>query len=81
MDSTTNLNESQILKALNQLVAEIPGQDIVKELEVDEINLKCGRIDDNGRIPTQLRDGFFSRKHTMKFLMDLLVDSFENQHT
>lgn len=35
----------------------------VRELEVDEIFIKCGRISDDGKVPVVgLRDGAFSRK-------------------
>jgi uncharacterized UBP type Zn finger protein len=77
------LNEAQLMKALNQLYVEIPATKIVKEVEVDEINLKCGRIKDDGQIPvsSKLRDGYFSRKHNMLFVLNLLVDAFQNQQT
>lgn len=71
------------MKALNQLYVEIPSEETVKEVEVDEINLRCGRVKDDGQIPLRsaLRDGYFSRKHTMQFVLNLLVDAFQNQQT
>ena len=42
---------------------------MVKELEVDEIFVKCGRIQDDGKIPNgNLRDGAFSRKAKLSYV-------------
>ena len=61
----------------------MPAENIVKEVEVYEINIRCGRIKDDGKSPSSsdLRDGYFSRKHTLEFVLNLLVDSFQNQNT
>ena len=57
-------------------------QGIVKELEVDEIFIKCARISDNGKIPpSNARDGAFSRKALLSYVQDQLVSAFENKHT
>lgn len=41
----------------------------MKELEIDEIFIKCGRIRDDGKIPTTaLRDGAFSRKVRLAYV-------------
>lgn len=55
---------------------------LVRELEVDEIFIKCGRIQDSGKIPSSsLRDGAFSRKSTLRFVMGKLIGAFENKQT
>ena len=42
---------------------------MVKELEIDEVFIKCSRIRDDGKIPaTGLRDGAFSRKALISYL-------------
>ena len=54
----------------------------VKELEVEEILIKCARIADNGKIPTSgIRDGAFSRKALLSYVQDHLVAAFENKET
>ena len=69
-----------MMKALTQLYVEIKPKKLIKELEVDQINMLCGRIFDDGKIPNpnSLRDGYFSRKHKMQFVLDLLVGAFQN---
>lgn len=37
-------NEQQIVKCLDQLLFKDEANGVVKELEVDEIFVKCGRI-------------------------------------
>ena len=55
---------------------------VVHELEVDEVFIKCGRIRDDGKIPTNtLRDGAFSRKSLISYVQEQLVGAFENQQT
>ena len=55
---------------------------VVRELEVDEIFIKCGRIRDDGKIPANtLRDGAFSRKSLISYVQEQLVSAFENQQT
>lgn len=54
----------------------------MRELEVDEIFIKCGRIRDDGKIPTSgIRDGAFSRKALLSYVRDQLVVAFENKNT
>ena len=54
--------------------------DIARELEIDEVFIKCGRIRDDGKIPSNtLRDGAFSRKSLISYVQDQLVSAFENQ--
>ena len=38
---------------------------MVTELEIEEVYLKCGRIQENGKVPPLVKDGFFSRKSTL----------------
>ena len=78
----SQLNEQQIVKSLDQLYVKDEAQNIVRELEIDEVFIKCGRIRDDGKIPTNtLRDGAFSRKSLIGYVQDQLVTAFENQQT
>ena len=56
---------------------------MVIEFEIDEIYLKCGRVRDDGKFPTvsSMRDGVFSRKASVKYVMEQLVNAFENRQT
>jgi hypothetical protein len=64
------------------LLAKDEAQGIVKELEVEEIFIKCARLTDNGKIPTSgIRDGAFSRKALLSYVQDQLVAAFENKET
>ena len=76
------MNESQIVKSLDQLIVKDEANGVVRELEVDEVFIKCGRIRDDGKIPTMpLRDGAFSRKSMVSYVQEQLVTAFENQQT
>jgi len=51
------------VQSLEQLIAKDEANGQVRELEVDEIFIKCGRIRDDGKLPEAgLKDGAFSRK-------------------
>ena len=52
---------------------------MVSELEIEEVFLKCGRILENGKVPNQVKDGFFSRKSTLNSVLEMLVNAFENK--
>ena len=78
----TQLNEQQILKSLEQLIVKDDTAGTVKELEVDEVFVKCGMIRDDGKIPIDqntLKNGAFSRKATVLFVKNKLADFFGNR--
>ena len=58
-------------------------QGTIKELEVDEIFIKCGRILDDGKIPVvaSMRDGAFSRKALVSYVLGQMAGAFENKQT
>ena len=70
------------MKSLDQLVVKDEANGNARELEVDEIFIKCGRIRDDGKLPTMnLRDGAFSRKALISYVQEQLVGAFENKQT
>ena len=42
----------------------------VTELEIEEVYLRCGKIQENGQVPNVVKDGFFSRKSTLKTVLE-----------
>ena len=78
----TQLNEQQILKCLEQLIVKDDTAGTVRELEVDEVFVKCGMIKDDGKIPIDqntLKNGAFSRKATVLYVKNKLAVFFGNR--
>ena len=51
----------------------------VAELEIELINLMCGRIQENGKVPAQVKDYFFSRKDDLKLVLHTLVADLKSK--
>ena len=78
----TQLNDQQILKCLEQLIVKDDTAGTVRELEVDEVFVKCGMIKDDGKIPIDqntLKNGAFSRKATVLYVKNKLAVFFGNR--
>jgi len=49
------------------------GGKVVRELEVERVLINYGVIQEDGTLPKETREGYFSRKTPLKSLLDFIV--------
>ena len=64
------------MKNFDLLTHEDREREMVYELEILPLVVSCGRIKDDGKVPTITRTGQFSRKTKLSELQTKLVEAF-----
>ena len=64
------------MKNFDLLIYEDEEREMVYELEILPLLVGCGRIKDDGKVPTITRNGQFSRKTKLSELQTKLIEAF-----
>ena len=59
-------NQAQVEKGYELLMHHDRELKQVTELEIEQVYLRCGKIQENGTAPPTFKDGFFSRKMPLR---------------
>ena len=74
-------NQAQVERGYELLMHHDREARQITELEIEQVYLKCGKIQENGSAPQTYKDGFFSRKMPLREVLEQLVLAFENKQT
>ena len=79
-DREDMFTQQLVQQGYEQLMYQNRSTKQVTEIEMEEINLRGGRIDDTGQPPNRQQEWYFSRKSTLGFVLEQLVTELGDQN-